>query len=400
MDAQSLRPWLILCRAPGIGSATVRKLLITFADPASIVAAQPSALRRAGLSEAQIQALQRVDDAALERDLQWLAQPACHALTLADPRYPVRLREIAQAPPLLFVQGDLDWLDAPQLAVVGSRHASPQGLENAQAFAAELARRGLTITSGLALGIDGAAHTGALAGGGGTVAVCGTGLDRVYPARHKALAHQIIGSGALVSEFPVGVGAAAENFPRRNRLISGLALGVLVVEAARESGSLITARLALEQGREVFAIPGSIHNPLARGCHSLIRQGAKLVETVDDVLVELAPLLGMRRALIETSPASAATDASTDALSDGQAKVLQALGDELLGVDQLAARLEQPISSLQAALTQLELDGWIAVAAGGRYQRLARREGKGDKPRRLAQNGHAGKHSVEHIDQL
>ncbi|HEY1077680.1 MAG TPA: DNA-processing protein DprA [Fontimonas sp.] len=399
MDAQSLRPWLILCRAPGIGGATVRKLLNTFADPASIVAAQPSALRRAGLSEAQIQALQRIDDTAIAADLQWLAQPDCHALTLADPRYPARLRDIAQPPPLLFVQGDPDWIQAPQLAIVGSRHASPQGLENAQAFAAELARRGLTITSGLALGIDGAAHTGALAGGGGTVAVCGTGLDRVYPARHKALAHQIIGSGALLSEFPVGVGAAAENFPRRNRIISGLALGVLVVEAARESGSLITARLALEQGREVFAIPGSIHNPLARGCHSLIRQGAKLVETVDDILVELAPLLGMRRALIEATPAQGADAPRADALSDGQSQLLQALGDELLSVDQLAARLDQPISSLQAALTQLELAGWIAVAAGGRYQRLARREAKGDKPRRLAQNGQAGKHAVAHIDQ-
>ncbi len=384
MDAQSLRPWLILCRAPGIGSAAVQKLLITFADAARIVAAKPSALRSAGLSENQIKALQAVDEAMIERDLQWLAQPGCHALGLDDPAYPARLREISHPPPLLFVQGDPDWLNAPQLAIVGSRHASPQGLENAQAFAAELARRGLTITSGLALGIDGAAHAGALAGGGGTVAVCGTGLDRVYPARHKALAHQIIGSGALVSEFPIGVGAAAENFPRRNRLISGMAMGVLVVEAARESGSLITARLALEQGREVFAIPGSIHNPLARGCHALIRQGAKLVETVDDILIELAPLLGMRRALIEQTAQPAG--AAAEGVGDAQAALLRVLGDELLGVDELAARLAQPVARLQATLTQLELDGWIAMAAGGRYQRLARRNADSDKARGFAQN--------------
>jgi DNA processing protein len=385
VDAQSLRPWLILCRAPGIGSAAVQKLLVTFADAARIVAAKPSALRSAGLSENQIRALQAVDEAMIERDLRWLAQPGCHALGLDDPAYPARLREIAHPPPLLFVQGDPDWLNAPQLAIVGSRHASPQGLENAQAFAAELARRGLTITSGMALGIDGAAHAGALAGGGGTVAVCGTGLDRVYPARHKALAHRIIGSGALVSEFPVGVGAAAENFPRRNRLISGMSMGVLVVEAARESGSLITARLALDQGREVFAIPGSIHNPLARGCHALIRQGAKLVETVDDVLIELAPLLGMRRALIEQT-AAASADVAAERISDSQAALLRALGDELLSVDELAARLAQAVAPVQATLTQLELAGWIATAAGGRYQRLARRNADSDKACGFAQN--------------
>lgn len=388
VNAESLKSWLILCRAPGIGSAAVQKLLRVFSGAAEIVAARPHALRSAGLSENQIEALKAVDPAAVERDLQWLAQPHCHAIGFDDPAYPARLREIAQAPPLLFVQGDPDWLDTPQLAIVGSRHASPQGLENAQAFAAELARRGLTITSGLALGIDGAAHAGALAGGGATVAVCGTGLDRVYPARHKALAHQIVGSGALVSEFPVGVGALAENFPRRNRVISGMALGILVVEAARESGSLITARLALEQGREVFAIPGSIHNPLSRGCHALIRQGAKLIETVDDILIELAPLLGMRRAQIEAAARSTQPAPPTDAT---QAALLAALGDGLLHVDALAARVAQPIGALQAALTQLELEGRVAVAGDGRYQRVVRGTPEGDKPRRLAQNaGQAG----------
>lgn len=389
VDAESLRPWLILCRAPGIGSVAVQKLLTAFADAGDIIAAKSSALRSAGLSEAQIKALQNVDPDAIERDLRWLEQPDCHALRPGDPAYPARLREIAQPPPLLFVQGDTDWLNAPQLAIVGSRHASPQGLENAQAFAAELARRGLTITSGLALGIDGAAHAGALAGGGGTIAVCGTGLDRVYPARHKALAHQIIASGALVSEFPVGVGSLAENFPRRNRVISGMAMGVLVVEAARESGSLITARLALEQGREVFAIPGSIHNPLSRGCHALIRQGAKLVETVDDVLVELAPLLGMRRAQIES--VSRSTETVQAPVGEAQAALLGVLGDGLLSVDEIAARVAQPIAQLQATLTELELDGRIAVTGGGRYQRIVRGMAEGDKPRRLAQNAEAGR---------
>ena len=273
---------------------------------------------------------------------------------------------------MLFWHGDADLLDMPQVAIVGSRSATPQGLENAQAFAAELARRGFVITSGLALGIDGAAHRGALAGGGYTIAVCATGLDRVYPARHKALAHEIIAQGVLLSEFPTGVQALAENFPRRNRIISGLALGVLVVEAAVGSGSLITARYAVEQSREVFAIPGSIHNPQARGCHALIRQGAKLVETVDDLFEELGPLLGTRLAARKASAMEAPAHGN-DAGEGPAAALLAALGDELLDLDQILARVAQPIAAVQALLTQLELEGRIAVAAGGRYQRVHRR---------------------------
>lgn len=369
MDAESLRPWLVLCRAPGIGSAAVQRLLQVFPTPAQALGASAAALRAVGLNETQIRGLQQPDEAAIDADLAWLAQPGRSVLTLTDPAYPAALREIAQPPMLLFVQGDADWLAMPQVAIVGARSASPQGIENAQAFAAELARRGLAITSGLALGIDGAAHHGALAGGGGTIAVCGTGLDRVYPARHKTLAHAIAGRGALVSEFPPGVGALAENFPRRNRIISGLSMGVLVVEAARESGSLITARLALEQGREVFAIPGSIHNPMARGCHALIRQGAKLVETVDDLLEELGPLLGMRRAATQTVQAPPEAEGATDGI---ESEVLRALGDEAIAVDVLAQRVRQPVAQLQVALTRLELSGQIAAAAGGRYQRLQR----------------------------
>lgn len=367
MDADSLRSWLVLCRAPGIGGATVRRLLQIFASPAVLCAAGVPALRAAGLGDAQIEAVRAPDEAGLARDLDWLAGAGRQALTLSDPGYPAALREIAQAPPVLFVQGDADWLAMPQVAIVGSRNASPQGAENARAFAAELARRGFVVTSGLALGIDGAAHRGALDAGGGTVAVCGTGLDRVYPARHRRLAHEVATHGALVSEFPTGVPALPENFPRRNRIISGLSMGVLVVEAARESGSLITARLALEQGREVFAIPGSIHNPMARGCHALIRQGARLVETVDDVFEELGPLLGQRRSSVER-----AALCREPLMDPAAAELLAALGDEALPVDVLAQRVRRPLADLQVALTELELAGSVAAAPGGRYQRLRR----------------------------
>lgn len=367
MDATpELRAWLVLCRAPGVGSAAVDTLLQTFGDAATAVAAPKRALRGAGLGEAQAEAIAHPDSAGLAADLAWLDGPQRGLLTLADPRYPPALRDIAQAPPMLFWQGDVELLAMPQVAVVGSRTATPQGLENAQAFAAELARRGFVVTSGLALGVDGAAHRGALAAGGATVAVCATGLDRVYPARHRELAHAIAAQGTLISEFPTGVPALAENFPRRNRIISGLALGVLVVEAAHGSGSLITARYALEQSREVFAIPGSIHNPQARGCHALIRQGARLVETVDDIFEELGPLLGplLRR------PAAPAADAAAPADDPVAAALLAALGEELLDLDALLQRSGQNIAAAQAALTRLELEGRVAMSAGGRYQRL------------------------------
>ncbi|MFT4046007.1 MAG: DNA-processing protein DprA, partial [Solimonas sp.] len=315
----------------------------------------------------QVDALQRPDADGIARDLAWLEGANRGVLTRADARYPAALRQIASAPPLLFWQGDVDVISLPQVAIVGSRSATPQGLDNARAFAAELSRRGFVITSGLALGIDGAAHRGALQAGGYTVAVCATGLDRVYPARHKTLAHEIAAHGVLISEFPTGVQALAEHFPRRNRIISGLALGVLVVEAARESGSLITARYAIEQSRELFAIPGSIHNPQARGCHALIRQGAKLVETVDDLLEELGPLLGP---LLGTRLAEQKPPAMEAPLADeAAASVLTALGDELLTIDDLVQRTAMAIAELQTTLTMLELGGQIAAAAGGRYQR-------------------------------
>ncbi|MDR3417634.1 MAG: DNA-processing protein DprA [Nevskia sp.] len=372
MTAGELRPWLALLRVPGLGPARGRRLLERFGSPAAAFDAGAAAWRGAGLDDAFCQALAEPDWAGVDLDLGWLEQSAASApralITRDDPRYPPQLAEISAAPLALFVHGDPELLRLPQLAVVGARSASAQGAENAQAFAAELARRGLTVTSGLALGIDAAAHRGALAADGFTLAVCGNGLDRVYPARNRELAHAIAARGLLVSEFPTGVAPLPEHFPRRNRIISGLSLGVLVVEAARESGSLITARLAAEQGREVFAIPGSIHNPLARGCHALIREGAKLVETVDDILAELAPLLPAARAA--ASPARPPAPEPADGGDPDRQRVLQALGFETLSLDHLVSRLGLPVERISAALLRLELDGLVAAGPGDTFTRL------------------------------
>jgi DNA processing protein len=299
----------------------------------------------------------------------WLAAPGNHLLRLDDPRYPDLLRQIPDPPPVLYVRGDPAALGNLQLAIVGSRNPTRGGLENARAFAAHLAGAGLTITSGLALGIDAAAHEGALAAGGTTIAVTGTGLDRVYPARHRELAHRIAGQGALVSEFPPGTPPRPAHFPQRNRIISGLSLGTLVVEAARRSGSLVTARHALEQGREVFAIPGSIHNPLARGCHALIRQGAKLVETADDILEELGAL-----AVAVTADATAPdAPAGAGELDPEYRRLLDALGHDPLPIDELVARSGLTAESVSSMLLILELQGYVAPEAGGRYARIDKR---------------------------
>lgn len=367
MDAALLRPWLALIRSDGIGGATAARLLQAFGSGAAIAAATGAQWESAGIPRKLHKAFHEVDQAGIEADLKWLGGDKRGLVTLEDPRYPPQLREIAGAPTGIFYHGDPDLLSMPQLAIVGARSATPQGNENARAFAAELARHGLVITSGLALGIDGAAHRGALDAKGHTIAVCATGLDRVYPARHKQLAHEILEEGLLISEFPVGVQALTEHFPKRNRLISGLALGVLVVEAARESGSLITARLANEQGRDVFAIPGSIHNPMTRGCHALIRQGAKLVETAADILEELAPRIGAH--LRAAAPAKKSTKAAAD---PAEKKIAKALGDQALSFDELLERCNLPAETFNAALLALELRGEVAVS-GGRYSRLHRK---------------------------
>jgi len=288
----SLVLWFALCRLPEVGCRTKIELLEQFGSIENIFSATRSQLEKIlARKNASINViLDGVDTAAFEAELAWLSETGHHLVTWADTDYPPLLREIPAPPVVLYVIGDRQSLSHPQFAIVGSRNPTPMGRENAQAFAKTLAGAGLTITSGLALGIDGAAHRGALDAGGKTIAVVGTGLDRVYPARHRDLAYAVVQQGALVSEFPLGTPPKSENFPVRNRIISGLSLGTLVVEAAVQSGSLITARLATEQGREVFAIPGSIHSPQARGCHALIRQGAKLVETAQDILEELGPL--------------------------------------------------------------------------------------------------------------
>ncbi len=357
---------LALLRAPGIGPARFGRLLERFGSAAAALAAGREQWSELQLPASALDYLRAPDWRGVERDLAWLEQPDNHLLALDDSRYPPLLRQLAYPPPLLFAHGLLDSLSAPQLAIVGTRNPTPQGRETARQFAAHLAEGGLTITSGLALGIDAAAHQGALSGGGWTVAVTGTSLERVYPAKHRDLAHAIAASGALVSEFPTGTPALAENFPRRNRLISGLSLGVLVVEAAVQSGSLITARLALEQGREVFAIPGSIHNPLAKGCHALIRQGAKLVETAADILEELGPLAAAGGcAPLETAATSADTPPDPE-----YRQLLEAMGDAPAAVDFLVERCGLTAEVVSSMLLILELQGYVAAVPGGRYCRL------------------------------
>jgi len=315
------------------------------------------------------------DPAGIARDLAWLEGPNRSLLTTDDPRYPPQLAAVPGMPPALFVEGDPAALSLPQLAIVGSRAPTPAGRETAYDFAARLAAAGLAITSGLASGIDGQAHRGALAARGITIAVCGTGLDRVYPQEHRELAAGIAASGALVSEFPTGTPPFAHNFPRRNRLMSGLARGVLVIEAAARSGSLITARLAGEQGREVMAVPGSIHNPLARGCHRLIRDGAALVETIDDVLAALG--VSLSAGATETARKTGDGAEIPGGVLDSDAEMLlNALGFEPAGLDRLVQRTGLAAHSVISKLQLLELEGRVETLAGGRYRRTTARQGR------------------------
>ena len=371
-ERDDIHDWLALLRAPGIGNRRCLKLLAEFASPAKLFEADADHLRSIGLPPESIDYLNNPDWQAVERDLEWFAQSGNSIITWQNPGYPLLLKEIPDPPALLFVHGDPDYLCQPQLAIVGSRNPSHDGRSLAAEFAAHLASRGLTISSGLACGIDAAAHLGALQAGGGTIAVTGTGLDRVYPAQHRKLAHQIAANGALLSEFPPGTGPLAANFPRRNRLISGLSLGTLVVEAALRSGSLITARAALEQGREVFAIPGSIHNPLTRGCHSLIREGAKLVETGDHILEELSPLISA--ALPGTVNKSVADQPSAkrhvaEKLADEYLQLLDFMGYQPVAIDQLVERSGLTPEQVSSMLLVLELEDHIVGGAGGRYTR-------------------------------
>lgn len=367
-----LRTWLTLLRTPRLGPGALREQLDAHGGRIDAVL---NALRQRlpSLPDDTRRWLERPDERRLDDDLAWLAQPGHRLLLAADEDFPPLLETIPQPPVALFVAGDASLLLHPQLAIVGARAATLSGRTHARGFAQELGQAGFAITSGMADGIDGAALLAALDAGLPTVAVIGTGPDRVYPARHRALARRLVTEAVMVSEFPPGTPARADHFPRRNRLIAGLSLGTLVIEAGLQSGSLITARLAAEQGREVFALPGSIHNPLAQGCHRLIRDGARLVETAAEIVEVLAPaavalgheLAGRLGRLAVATPQGMASEADPSVLA-----LLEALGHGPVALADLAADTGKTVAELASALVLLELDGKVESLPGNRYQRL------------------------------
>jgi DNA processing protein len=368
MTDAELAAWLRLSLTRGLKPAALRTLLDAFGLPEALLG-QPFAAIAAASSEAAARAVLAPPAPGFHEQLAallaWREASGNEVLTLGDPAYPPSLLTMPDPPPLLYVKGKLELLHAGSIAVVGSRSATPQGVEDAGRFARALSDAGLAVVSGLALGIDAAAHRSALAGPGSTVAVIGTGADVVYPSANHQLAHQIAAAGVIVSEWPLGTPARSAHFPQRNRLIAGLSSGVLIVEAAMRSGSLITARLANEMGRDVFAIPGSIHAPLSRGCHRMIKQGAKLVETPEDVLEELGFAIPAAAAPLRARsdmPASLAPEAR---------RLLDALGHSPATLEILATRTEMGEANLQAALLQLELAGHLSVLPGGRFVRAS-----------------------------
>ncbi|HTN92954.1 MAG TPA: DNA-processing protein DprA [Gallionella sp.] len=352
----SLKAWLALSLTRGLGGENARRLLKEFGSPDAVFAASMNSLKSVVKADIATEIGRGIDDDAVGPALVWLEDGNNHIVTLADGDYPQALLNIPDPPLLLYVKGRLDLLNRSALAVVGSRSATPQGIQNAEAFAKSLSDAGLCIISGMAHGIDAAAHRGALRGQGGSAAIIGTGLDIVYPAANRELAHALAQQGTLISEFPLGTPPLAANFPRRNRLISGMSLGCLVVEASLQSGSLITARLALEQGRDVFAVPGSIHAPQSKGCHALLKQGAKLVETARDILDELGGAI---------EPSTPASNPAAD-----NPMLLEHLGFDPVDVDTLSLRSGLTIAELSAMLLALELSGHICALPGGLYQRI------------------------------
>jgi DNA processing protein len=362
LDDDEFAAWFRLLETPGVGRDTARKLLAAFGSAQAVVSARPAQWQRIVGAElaASLEAEPPDHDSRLDAARRWrqAGDGTHHVITLGEAAYPSALLQTADPPLLLYVQGRVETLSTPGLAIVGSRNPTTQGADNARSFAAPIAGAGMTVVSGLALGIDGAAHEGALAAAGRTIAVVGTGLDRVYPRRHLDLAHRIAATGAIVSEFAPGTPPLPPNFPLRNRIIAGLSQGTLVVEAALRSGSLITARLASEAGREVFAIPGSIHSPLSRGCHALIKQGAKLVESAADILEAL------RTGTPDDGPADGPTD-KTDPLLD-------AMGHDPVTLDVLGARTGYSAAELSVRLLELELDGHLARLPGNLYQRRSK----------------------------
>ncbi|MCU0976692.1 MAG: DNA-processing protein DprA [Steroidobacteraceae bacterium] len=369
LSDQEMRGWLALARAPGVDARRARALLERFGSVAAIAGAPAAELAACGLPPAAVAALASPDEAALARDRAWLDADGRGLVVCGSEDFPPLLATLPDAPAALFVQGRVDALHLPQVAIVGSRRPTPAGRALAFAFARELAAAGFAVTSGLAAGIDAAAHRGALAAGGRSIAVCGTGPDLVYPPGHAPLAAELAVSGAVVTEFPTGVPPLPAHFPLRNRIISGLSLGVLVVEAAQRSGSLITARLAAEQGREVFALPGSVANPLARGCHRLIRDGAALVEDVAEIVAALRPAALPAAAARATQPA--ASVGFSGAPLDRAGKILlNACGFEPVDLDTLVERTGLSAAAVASTLLLLELSGEIESCPGGRYCRV------------------------------
>jgi DNA processing protein len=365
MDEEDRRYWLALQQVPGLGARSISRLLGEFGSPRGLFEGARQGAPGLDLKPEPLAWLRSPKWSTISKGLAWLEQPGHHLIPKGDSRYPDLLARITEPPPLLFLKGDPTLLSNPQIAIVGSRNPSHSGWKTAREFGRYLAATGIGITSGLATGIDAAGHQGALDADGITIAVAATGLDRVYPARHRKLAHRIAEQGALVSEFPPGTPARRHHFPLRNRIISGLSLGTLVVEAAKRSGSLITARQAVEQGREVFAIPGSIHNPLARGCHALIRQGAKLVESAQDVIEELGPLLSHLRG---SPPSEVAPPPDCAHEWDTEYKrLLAGMGFEPLPIDLLIQRTGLTAESVSSMLLLLELEGYVSPSPGGRY---------------------------------
>jgi len=373
-EIAEIESWLKLCLIKGVGDDSIRRLLVAFGSPASVLAASEAAIERVVRKSIGRHIRRGAEPEKVDAVLKWLDDPANAIITLADADYPLQLLHIADPPPLLYFKGSRDLLTRPALAVVGSRNATPQGLSNAEAFSESASNAGLCVISGMALGIDTAAHIGGLRGVAASIAVVGTGLDIVYPARNHQLAHKLAKEGALVSEVPLGTPAIGRNFPRRNRIISGMSQGCLVVEAALRSGSLITARQALEQGREVLAIPGSIHSPLSKGCHRLIKEGAKLVESIQDILDELnaSAQFKLHAAKAAHSESDRKQQSSDGAQSSESIVLLQCLGHDVIDIDTLCERSGLTIESVSAMLLTLELEGHVACLPGGCYQRVER----------------------------
>jgi DNA processing protein len=351
----TLASWLTLSQISGLGNESIRKLLLTFGTPDNVFQASSSHLNTIVKPSVTQKITLGINHEIVSKTESWLSDPLNHILCIGDVTYPQSLLNISDPPLLLFVKGNLALLNTPALAIVGSRNATPQGLRNAEAFAQSLSDSSLSIVSGMAHGIDTAAHIGGLRGKSSSIAIVGTGLDKVYPSSNRDLAHQLSQEGAIVSEFLLGTPPMPANFPRRNRIISGLSLGCLVVEASLQSGSLITARMSLEQGRDVFSIPGSIHSPQSKGCHYLIKQGAKLVENSQDILDEIGHLY-----LFDNTAISAHTDHF----------LFEFLQFDPIDLGTLSERCGLTISSLSAILLQMELEGLIATLPGGLYQRI------------------------------